>query len=370
MLEENPRAPGLKYIRLREWLLENIEGRVFKYGDKLPSENMLCNKFTISRQTVRNAIDQLEQEGIVRRVRGSGTFVEKMVEAKPRNRNIGVLLSYLDDYIFPQIMRGIEEVLTKEGYGIDLGITHNRLESEARFIERMLDSNAAGVIVEGSRSALPNPNLELYHRLTDEGIPVIFLHNSYQGLDFPKVVMDDCGCARKMTEMLIASGHRNIAGIFKSDDMQGHLRYKGYIDALRKAGLSICEDHIKWYNTEDLDNGSVIGDEAEFQKFIAPCTGLICYNDQIAALAIGALSRAGLQVPEDISLVSFDDSVLSRSEASGFTSAIHPKSMMGTEVASRLVRIINRGSQPLTRLSLVFPVHIEVRPSIRNLKSE
>lgn len=370
MFEQHPEPSGLKYIRLREWLLENIDNRVFKYGDKLPSENMLCTKFSVSRQTVRNAIDQLEEEGIVRRVRGSGTFVEKVVEVKPRNRNVGVLLSYLDDYIFPQIMRGIEEVLTKEGYGIDLGITHNRIESEARFIERMLESNTAGIIVEGSRSALPNPNLDLYHKLAAEGVPVIFLHNYYQGLEFPKVMMDDCGCARKMTEMLIAAGHQSIAGIFKSDDLQGHWRYKGYIEALRSAGIAICEDYIKWYNTEDLDNATVLGDEAEFARFIAPCTGLVCYNDQIASMACSAMSRIGLQMPEDISLVSFDDSVLSRSEASGFTSAIHPKSMMGTEVASRLVKIINRGTQPAQRLNLVFPVHIEVRPSIRDLKNQ
>jgi len=97
---------------------------------------------------------------------------------------------------------------------------------------------------------------------------------------------------------------------------------------------------------------------------------LMCYNDQIAVLATGALNRNSLQVPADISLVSFDDSMLSRSETSGFTSAIHPKSMMGTEVASRLVRIINKGPQPVSRLNLVFPVHIEVRPSIKNLNQE
>lgn len=366
-MEENQSASGLKYIRLREWLLESIDNRVFKYGDKLPSENMLCNKFSISRQTVRNAIDQLEQEGVVRRVRGSGTFVEKVVEVKPRNRNVGVLLGYLDGYIFPEIIRGIEEVLTKEGYGIDLGITHNRIESEARFIERMLASSPAGIIVEGSRSALPNPNLGLYRKLAEEGVPVIFLHNYYHDLDFPRVLMDDCGCSRKMTEMLIAAGHQNIAGIFKSDDMQGHWRYKGYIEALRNAGIAICEDHIKWYNTEDLDNECVLGSDEEFNKFLAPCTALVCYNDQIAVLATGALNRNALQVPGDISLVSFDDSMLSRSESSGFTSAIHPKSMMGTEVASRLIRIINKGLQPVSRLNLVFPVHIEVRPSIKNL---
>jgi len=179
--------------------------------------------------------------------------------------------------------------------------------------------------------------------------------------------MDDCGCSRKMTEMLIAAGHRNIAGIFKSDDMQGHWRYKGYIEGLRHAGIAICEDYIKWYNTEDLDNGCVMGDEAEFMKFMEPCTGLLCYNDQIAALASGMLNRVGLRIPEDISLVSFDDSMLSRSEGGGFTSAIHPKSMMGTEVAARLVRMIHRGVQPLSRLNLMFPVHIEVRPSIRDL---
>lgn len=366
MKEAQSGASGLKYIRLREWLMESIDNCVFRYGDKLPSENMLCKKFSISRQTVRNAIDQLEEEGIVRRVRGSGTFVDKEVAAKPRNCSVGVLLSYLDDYIFPQIMRGIEEVLTREGYGIDLGITHNRIESEARFLERMLSSNVAGIIVEGSRSALPNPNLDLFRQLAAAGVPVIFLHNSYQGLDSPKVVMDDCGCSRRMTEMLIAAGHRNIAGIFKSDDLQGHWRYKGYIEALRNAGVGICEEYIRWYNTEDFDNGTVFKGDEDFAGFIQPCTAVVCYNDQIAALACSALERNGKSMPEDISLVSFDDSVLAG--VAGFTSATHPKSFMGSEVAERLIRMMAGAQGPLSRFNMVIPVHIEKRPSIKEIQ--
>ena len=370
MKNEQTGSGGLKYIRLREWLNENIESRKFKFGDKLPSENMLATKFSISRQTVRNAIDQLETEGVIRRVRGSGTFVNKLVEVKQRNNNIGVLLSYLDDYIFPQIMRGIEEVLTKEGFGIDLGITHNSVESEARFLERMLETNVAGVVVEGTRSALPNPNLDLYRKLSEMGIPVIFLHNCYQGLDFPKVVMDDAACVRKMVEMLIQAGHRQIAGIFKSDDIQGHWRYKGYIDALRQGGVAICEDNIRWYSTEDFDAGQVLSNDDAALKFMSNCTALVCYNDQIATLAYNVLIRNGMRVPEDISLTGFDDSTLSRTGSVEFTSAMHPKNVIGVEVASRIVRMIKYGGSPLSKFSLTIPAQIAVRPSIRDIRSE
>ena len=97
---------------------------VLRNMDKFPSEHMLQNKFGYSRQTVRNALDRLEQDGLIARVKGSGTYVsyapEKNKEERPR---IGLILSYFSDYLFPQVYEGIESVLREEGYK-----THHKME--------------------------------------------------------------------------------------------------------------------------------------------------------------------------------------------------------------------------------------------------
>ena len=95
-----------------------------------------------------------------------------------------------------------------------------------------------GLIVEGSKTALPNPNLDLYEKLDLAGIPVVFIHGSYGALPGAVCVSDDnFGGGYQLARHLIARGHTKIAGIFKSDDIQGHQRYLGYLTAMRDAGL-------------------------------------------------------------------------------------------------------------------------------------
>ena len=90
-----------KYIDLMNWIREQILSGEFSVGMRLPSENELGKKFSISRQTVRQATSVLESEGLLERRRGSGTYVCASKSAiKKKTRNIGVVLTYLDDYIF------------------------------------------------------------------------------------------------------------------------------------------------------------------------------------------------------------------------------------------------------------------------------
>ena len=123
---------GLKYQKLYNWGRTLIMSGVLRNMDKFPSEHMLQNKFGYSRQTVRNALDRLEQDGLIARVKGSGTYVsyapEKNKEERPR---IGLILSYFSDYLFPQVYEGIESVLREEGYEISVSVTRNRLNDEA-----------------------------------------------------------------------------------------------------------------------------------------------------------------------------------------------------------------------------------------------
>ena len=118
---------GLKYQKLYNWGRTLIMSGVLRNMDKFPSEHMLQNKFGYSRQTVRNALDRLEQDGLIARVKGSGTYVsyapEKDKEERPR---IGLILSYFSDYLFPQVYEGIESVLREEGYEISVSVTRNR----------------------------------------------------------------------------------------------------------------------------------------------------------------------------------------------------------------------------------------------------
>lgn len=118
-----------KYIKVKEFIKEYISRGQLKAGDKLFSENQLAEQFNISRHTVRKAIGELINEGWLYQLQGKGTFVaSSQGEDKKKNKLIGVITTYLKDYIFPSIVSGIYDTLSKEGYNILLGQTNNEFE--------------------------------------------------------------------------------------------------------------------------------------------------------------------------------------------------------------------------------------------------
>ena len=356
-----------KYVAIRKWIVKNIENNDFKHGDKLPSENLMCNKFAISRQTVRNAISELEKEGIVKRVRGSGTYVAKTLK-EMHNNTVGVLLSYLNDYIFPSILQGIEETLTVEGFGMDLGITYNKLEQERRFLERMLTSNISGLIVEGTKTGLPNPNIHLYEEFIRRKIPVIFIHNYYSGLRCPSVLIDDVGCAKKLTQILIEAGHTDIAGFFKFDDMQGQRRYEGYVKALTEAEIPINEEIIGWFSNNSRESLFKYPSYPILDN-ISKCSAIMCYNDQLASKMYSYFNKNGIKIPDDISMVGFDDSLSSPITHMELTTVRHPKKELGKVAAQRLMKMIQNGVDCISCEPMLMDAAIVMRSSVKNLNS-
>ena len=154
-----------KYAILANAIREQIASGAFQAGDRLASENELSEKYGFSRQTVRQALGTLEREGILVRRRGSGTYIARGISSSAKSGTIGVITTYISDYIFPVITRGIEEVLSAHGYRLTLGVTKNRVETERQILQSMLENGVDGLIVEGTKTALPNPNISLYQKL-------------------------------------------------------------------------------------------------------------------------------------------------------------------------------------------------------------
>lgn len=328
-----------KYMLLVNWIKEQVTSNQLKYGEKLYSENELSAMFGISRQTVRQAVGILEQDKFVERRRGSGTFIRyNPYVSREKTMNIGVISTYLDDYIFTSIIRGIETVLTKNGYAMQLTFTHNRVENESRALRTMIDKNVDGIIVEPTKSGLPNPNRCYYEEIYQKKIPLVFFNAYYPGLPFPHVAMDDTIAGRMATQALIKAGHQKIGGIFQSDDLQGHLRYAGYLDALRSAGLELNSERILWYSTEDF--ACLAEDIHRVVRCLKDCTAFVSYNDQLAFSLIPLLRAQGISVPEQMSVASIDNSDLASLFEVPLTSVAHPMSHLGETAAENLLRLM------------------------------
>ncbi len=143
-----------------------------------------------------------------------------------------------------------------------------------------------GVIAEPTKSGLPNPNLDLYGKIMERGIPVIFINSFYPQLEAPYVSLNDKMAGKIVTDYLLQCGHRNIAAVFKGDDGQGHQRYAGYLEALMEAGIRIDDRRIIWIDTEMLtDFGQ---SESWMLQRLEGCTACVCYNDLVASRLISA----------------------------------------------------------------------------------
>ena len=138
---------------------------------------------------------------------------------------------------------------------------------------------------------------------------------------------------------LIDRGHKKIAGYFKSDDIQGHQRYSGFISELFRSGLIIPDENVFWYTTETKEK--LFDDPEEVIKFIGDNTAVVCYNDEVAFGLVKCLLSNGRRVPEDVAVVSFDNSNLSRISQVPITSLSYEDRNIGRIAAQKLVDILN-----------------------------
>lgn len=329
-----------KYNDIVHYLENLMESGELKPGDKLPSENELTERFMLSRQTVRKAVGLLEERGAVRRVRGSGTYVsfDRRENLERRNR-IAVVTTYVDSYIFPKTIQGIERILFERGYSVQISFTDNMIEREKNVLTDLISrDDVAGIIVEGTKSGLPNPNLSLYRQLMNRRIPILFINTFYPELDVPHVSLNDVKAAETAVNYLIKKGHRNIGAILKLDDGQGRMRYLGYLRAMEAAGLTVTDSRMVWIDTDESKQLNYCRDK--ILNRVEECSALFCYNDQIAFQLIRMLTERGIRVPEDVSVVGMDDSDLALHSEIPITSLPHPKEKLGEKAAEVLLDMI------------------------------
>ena len=333
----------LKYMQIAMQLRDAIRSGTYRGTGKLPTENELAKTCGANRQTVRRALALLTEEGLIERRQGSGSYLRNTAV---RSSSVAILATSISDYIFPAILQDAQGVFEKNGYSTMLFCTHNHVNQEREILNKILGGSVCGLLAEGTKTALPNPNLDLYRKLGEIGVPIVFLHGGYAALPNAVCVSDDnFHGGYLLTDYLIKKGHTKIAGIFKSDDIQGHERYAGFLSAFRDAGFPLPDSQVVWFTTEEkerfLHGDSLAGMTDFIGQTFKGCTAVVCYNDEIAFALIGLLRDKGIRVPEDLAVVSFDNSSYSEFCSVRITSLAHGSKHIGRIAAERLVRMLH-----------------------------
>ncbi|WP_134686951.1 GntR family transcriptional regulator [Brevibacillus migulae] len=350
---------------IKSWI---VEGKVAPH-QKIMSENELVEHFSVSRHTVRQAIGELVNEGWLYREQGRGTFCayREHLRRKHTDKMIGIVTTYISDYIFPSIIRGAESFLSSKGYSIILASTNNQIEEEKNCLQTLLGKNIDGLIIEPTRSAMYNSNLDYYLQLEANQIPYVMINATYPQLQPPSLTMDDELGGYIATKHLIDSGHKQIVGLFKTDDLQGVNRMKGFVRAHREHQLPITPSTIISFNTEEKEWKP----QQELRELLSAKgsrpTGIVCYNDQIAISLLDVTRELKLRVPEDISMVGYDDSLLAEASEVKLTSIKHPQTIMGEEAAKMLLDIIEGKADRQTLPPVVYKPELVIRKSTQRV---
>jgi len=347
---------------------EKINLGSLKPNDKIKSENELCAEYGLSRQTVRHAISVLENEGLVRKVKGSGTYIAENAITDKKSRNtIVVITTYVDSYIFPQMIQYMESVLSKENFNVQICFTNNRISREKTILKSIIEKDdVAGVIAEATKSHLPNPNIQYYETLCDNKIPVLFINSYYENTNIPHVTINDVQAGKIATEYLISKGHTEIGGIFKLDDGQGAKRYFGFLEAMSEADLKITGNDIIWFDTVDIENSNNI--KMLYDKImvrLSSRSALVFYNDETAIKLLELFKQNGIKVPDDISVIGIDDSVISPDENVKITSVIFPTKIVAKKAATNMINMIKN---PSFDGNYEFDLEIMERDSVKDIR--
>ncbi|MHA6484875.1 substrate-binding domain-containing protein [Paenibacillus sp. strain BS8-2] len=350
-----------KYQVIIDEIKSDILSGAYKAGEQIPTESALQEDYGVSRQTVRKAILELSNEGFLRSEKGSGTYVSSQYRSRSGGhatpRIIGVITTYISDYIFPSIIRGIERRLNEDNYSLLLASTNNDIAQEKKALEMMLSYGVDGLIVEPTRSNVYNPNIAYYLSFKEQEVPFVMINAYYEELDVPFFCLDDVKSSYLATQELIAKGHTGIGLIAKMDDLQGKYRMKGYIKALGEAKLRFEPEHVLSFDTATKPALS-----ANLAQFLTDnrdgITALVCYNDEVGLEAVHACKRLGISIPDELSIIGQDNSYMAQNANIQLTTLTHPQEQMGSDAADWIIKTL-QGKRDLPANNYYQPVLIK-----------
>lgn len=217
-----------------------------------------------------------------------------------RTQTIGMVVTTIADPFIVQVVEGAEKIAQEAGYSIFLNTSHNNPEQEMAVVETFQRRRVDAIIVTSSRVG------SLYSSQLDQiKVPIVLINNQEEGEFLYSVAVDNFQGAQLAAEHLLRLGHRRIGYIGASDRPKSNgQRLAGYSVALAQAGLA--PDSMLIVSPEagsDLERG-----RAGLETMLAAgATAVFCYNDLIAIGLLLACHQQGLAIPQELSIIGFDD---------------------------------------------------------------
>lgn len=272
-----------------------------------------------------------------------------------RTFTIGVVVPDLTNPLFPPIVRGLDDGLADAGFTVVIGNTDNDADKERTVIEAMGSRRVDGLVLATARCDYP-----VVQELVDARLPVVLVNRSADGGLASSVTGDDHGGVGFAVRHLAALGHRRIAHIAGAQEVStGRSRYQAFVASMHGEGLDLDPDLIVFADWFQEEPGA-----AAFQELIdrgVGFTAVVAANDLLALGCYDTAGLLGLRVPEDVSIVGYNDTPFSDKLNPPLTTVHIPLYDMGRCAAELLLERIERPTTPPVTIEL--PARLAVRGS-------
>lgn len=312
--------------------------------------NGKAEKYRISAKTVERVREEARRCNYIPNINAQSLRTN-------RTRTIGLVVPAIDNPFFANIASSIIRKAKEAGYTVVLADAMESAENERENVASLLTRNVDGIILSPSGS-----NPAYLEQINDTKAPVVLVDRFFFDTTLPYVIADNYRGAREATEHLIANGHERIAcirGVAHSSIVVE--RQRGYCDAMRAAGLEAQIDCVG--SDFSIQNGYV-----ETRMLLArrnPPTALFAMSNTILLGAIKAVDESGLTIPDDLSVVSFDDNTYLDFMKPAISRIVQPLDEIGAIALSLLLQSIEAGNRSDSHI--VLPPRFKVCASVKRL---
>ena len=358
MIDRNSFKP--LYLQVKDDIISAIEDGRIKIGDKLMSESEMLQYYGVGRMTIRSALSELVAEGCLKKEQGLGSFCVAYPQ-KIQRLNIDVLINSGDIYFIPHVLKGISHVLEQNSCNLLLHDTKNSQTCIRELLEDILKQGTDGVLLQPN--TLPEENTEGLQQIIQQyrhaNVPIVSFCGSLLSNSCISLTIDDQYGARIAAEYLLDCGHRRILGLFPAFDYCATLRMEGFKQAMAECPEASPEIiyHCADYAPQML--------QAVRERGV---TAIQCCNDRLAVECLRLLNEENIRVPDDVSLIGYDNTELSLSTIPQLTTLAHPKDHLGSDAAQSLLLLIR--SPESKQGNVIYRPELVIRQSVRRLSAE
>ncbi|CAM3286549.1 LacI family DNA-binding transcriptional regulator [Paenibacillus lupini] len=251
---------------------------------------------------------------------------------------LGLLVPDISNPFFAEIARAVEDEGQRHGYSVFICSTDNKDEKVEHYAALLQQKNVDGIIIGTGLK-----ELSVLKPLLQGGVPVALLAREFPSVVVPSVVVDDYAGGAAAAEHLISLGHRHLAVLAEQDSISSSReRVRGFKHTAEAAGITLDPAFVLSSGIKEGKNKA----QELLQRDDRP-TAIFCCNDMLAIGALRAAKELGLRIPQDCSIVGFDDTVLASVTDPPLTTIAQPIEQMGQTAVQLLIRQIGQpGEQP------------------------